>query len=178
MVLDAVQMAFLSLVRRFVERQKLVYAVMEQMRPDKLMFVRMYEQQAAPPSEEEERAYLNYALQYAGNPQGGFWGRNNEWMYYFHGGGCRLIHTITGEPIDWDAPDVNRLDRFFFVDYLKWAFRSNSADPAVVTARAAFAEYQSLNPGGKLKDFTHGILDQLSSAGYLMQDDEHLTYTL
>jgi hypothetical protein len=113
--LDAVQAAFLTLVRRFVERQKLVYAVMEQVRPDKLMFVRMYEQNVQL-TEEEERAYVNFALQFAGNPQGGFWGRNNEWMYYFHGAGCRIIHTITGEPIDWDAPDVNRLDRFFFVD--------------------------------------------------------------
>lgn len=172
MALDAVQTAFLILVQRFAERQKLVYAVMEELRPDKLLFVRMYEQPGEP-TEEELNFYQHFALRYAGAPPNGYWGKNNEWRYFFHGGGCRLIHVVTGEPIDWEAPDVNRLDRFFFADYLKWVFRQNTTDPAAALLRAAYADYN-----GKVKQFAYSILEQLVRAGYLSTDDEQLTYAL
>jgi hypothetical protein len=172
MALDAVQTAFLILVQRFAERQKLVFAVMEELRPDKLMFVRMHEQPERP-TEEEYRAYLEYAKWFATMPQAGYWGKNNEWRYFFHGGGCRITHVVTGEPIDWEAPDVNRLDRFFFADYLKWVFRQNSPDPAAATVQAAYANYD-----GKVKHFAYSILEQLVRAGYLTTDDEQITYAL
>jgi len=48
----------------------------------------------------------------------GDWGA--DWRFFFHGGGCRLTHRITKEPIDWDGPDPYRFDPFFFIHHLEW----------------------------------------------------------
>ena len=170
MTLDSGQAAFLILVRRFVERQKLVYQVMEEIRPDKLMFVRMYEQHQGKPTEEDFSAYSEYAKWFVETPQGGWWG---EWVYFFHGAGCRLMNILTGEPIDWEAPDVDRFDRFFFSDYLKWAFKRNAADPVVAEVHARY-----LLNNGKVKHFVHTQLEHLASAGYLSKDDADISYRL
>ncbi len=55
-------------------------------------------------------------------PQTGIWhdSEQNEWEYTLHGGGCRLVNTKTGEPINWDPPDVNSYDTFKFMYNLKW----------------------------------------------------------
>ena len=58
--------------------------------------------------------------------QSGTWQdkENNEWRYFLHGGGCRLTNIKTGEPIDWDCPDVNSYDRYKFTDHLEWQISS------------------------------------------------------
>jgi hypothetical protein len=48
----------------------------------------------------------------------GQWG--SEWHFFFHGGGCRLTHQRTKEPIDWNGPDPNSIDPFFFITHLDW----------------------------------------------------------
>jgi len=55
-------------------------------------------------------------------PQKGIWTDDNGqvWEYYMHGGGCCLIHTITGEIIDWDCPDTKSFDPFKFSYHLLW----------------------------------------------------------
>jgi Domain of unknown function (DUF6896) len=59
-------------------------------------------------------------------PQTGIWrdGENNEWRYFLHGSGCRLTNTQTGEPIDWDCPDVNKYDKWKFMFHLLWQLSS------------------------------------------------------
>ena len=59
-------------------------------------------------------------------PQIGIWrdNENNEWRYSLHGGGCRLTNIKTGEPIDWDCPDVNSYDRYKFTYHLEWQISS------------------------------------------------------
>jgi hypothetical protein len=59
-------------------------------------------------------------------PQTGIWNdhEGNTWHYYLHGGGCRLTHTITGEPIDWDCPNPLTFDPWFFRFHLAWQLQS------------------------------------------------------
>ena len=55
-------------------------------------------------------------------PQRGIWhdSEQNEWEYYLHGGGCKLTNVETGEPINWDAPNVNSFTQMFFERHLLW----------------------------------------------------------
>ncbi|MBI3173502.1 MAG: hypothetical protein HYZ25_07275 [Chloroflexi bacterium] len=60
--------------------------------------------------------------------QKGIWvdSDNNEWEYYVHGGGCRLTNVSTREPIEWDVPNLDTFDPFFFHDNLFWQFRAEN----------------------------------------------------
>jgi len=60
-------------------------------------------------------------------PQSGIWrdSENNEWRYFLHGSGCRLTNVNTGEPIDWDCPDVNKYDKWKFMFHLMWQLSSS-----------------------------------------------------
>ena len=59
-------------------------------------------------------------------PQSGIWvdSEKNDWKYFLHGSGCRLVNVKTGEPIDWDCPDVNRYDIWKFMFHLMWQLSS------------------------------------------------------
>lgn len=59
-------------------------------------------------------------------PQSGIWhdDENNEWRYFLHGSGCRLTNVETGEPIDWDCPDVKKYDTWKFMFHLIWQLSS------------------------------------------------------
>jgi hypothetical protein len=79
--------------------------------------------------------------------QSGIWQdhENNEWQYFLHGGGCRLINRKTGEPIDWDCPDVNSYDKYKFLHHLEWQLSSSErADKFPVSRRIEKAELESL----------------------------------
>lgn len=58
--------------------------------------------------------------------QSGIWidSENNDWRYFLHGKGCRLVNVKTEEPIDWDCPDVNKYDRWKFMFHLMWQISS------------------------------------------------------
>jgi hypothetical protein len=58
-------------------------------------------------------------------PQRGTWGENDEWEYYLHGGGCLLTNKETGEPIDWDCPNLKSFDEFFFRTHLEWQLEAS-----------------------------------------------------
>jgi len=60
-------------------------------------------------------------------PQSGIWvdRESNEWIYFLHGKGCRLVNVKTGEPIDWDCPDINEYDRWKFMFHLMWQISSS-----------------------------------------------------
>jgi hypothetical protein len=51
------------------------------------------------------------------SPQRGKWG---EWGFLFHGSGCRLTHPQTREAIDWNGPDIDSFDTYFFIEHLEW----------------------------------------------------------
>jgi len=58
-----------------------------------------------------------------------FW-QNNEgnWEYFFHGNGCLLTHQMTGEVIDWDAPNVKVFDSWKFIYWLEWVIETKPND--------------------------------------------------
>lgn len=55
-------------------------------------------------------------------PQSGTWGTNNEWRYFFHGRGCRLINKESGEILDWESSNKTGfdIDPYAFLRYLNW----------------------------------------------------------
>lgn len=115
---DIFLIALLDLLTQFIERQRLPVAALRQLRPDLLMLM-----EKAPLLE------IFAAIEkYRGTPQAGFWGENKEWDYYIHGGGCRLIHITTGEPIEHDGPDPQDFDRYWFANWLKWFLETHKDD--------------------------------------------------
>jgi len=82
---------------------------------------------------ESENTYVKKLFQVAKRAsernlsQSGVWrdNENNEWRYFLHGGSCRLTNIKTGEPIDWNCPDVNSYDRHKFFDHLEWQMTSS-----------------------------------------------------
>jgi hypothetical protein len=79
--------------------------------------------------------------------QSGIWRdhENNEWQYFLHGGGCRLTNRKTGEPIDWDCPDVNSYDKYKFLHHLEWQLSSSErADKLTISRRLEKTELESL----------------------------------
>ena len=92
---------------------------------------------------ESENAYVKRLFQVAKQasernlPQSGVWQDNedNEWRYFLHGGGCRLTNIKTGEPIDWDCPDVNSYDRYKFFYHLEWQLTSSERAEKLMFSR-------------------------------------------
>jgi hypothetical protein len=125
-------------LKYFIERQKLVAKAMTEMGLD-LDEVAEYGALAwASPDEKSKENYEKFAqsesiwhrkvYQVAKRaserklPQRGIWrdSEQNEWEYSLHGGGCQLRNIETGEPIDWDAPNVNSYTLMFFERHLLW----------------------------------------------------------
>ncbi len=147
------QLAVYSLVKEFVQRQSLVYDALKDIRPD---FVGVTDEERRRPSKDYIRA-----------TQKGNWGKNKEWTYYIHGGGCALTHAITGEPIEWDAPDLHRFDPYWFVNWVKWRVRQNAA-AEIVGAISSRIEDQD----EEFRKFIFDILGQLSRLGLLRYHPE------
>ncbi len=154
---ESVQVAVLALLRRYVARQQLAADAMQQLRPD-LWFQTHQEEWTAPILVK----LTALQAQVAGIPQKGYWGEHDEWEYFFHGGGCRLVHTATGEPIDWDAPNLRRFDKFWFLNYLQWALATDAADPALLTIQAELGHYHN-----SMRELTFSLLDQLQALDFL-----------
>ena len=79
--------------------------------------------------------------------QSGIWrvDENNEWQYFLHGGGCRLTNMKTGEPIDWDCPDLNSYDKYKFLHHLEWQLSSpERADKLAMSRSLEKDELESL----------------------------------
>ncbi|MBI4761338.1 MAG: DUF6896 domain-containing protein [Chloroflexota bacterium] len=131
----------------FIERQKLVAQAMTELgldlnevgefgpiawasnpESDKLSAQDKIKQEIAKANDPRTQKMLQLALRASERalPQSGFWrdSENNEWRYFLHGSGCRLTNIKTGEPIDWDCPDVNRYEKWKFMFHLLWQLSS------------------------------------------------------
>jgi hypothetical protein len=106
--MDTLSAAIYHLIERFVQRQQLPLEVIQKFRPHWI------DSTKARPSKE-----------YASATQLGYWGQDNEWAYFLHGRGCQLTHTITGEIVEWDAPDPYRFDPYWFARWLAWFLKQN-----------------------------------------------------
>lgn len=133
-------------LRYFIERQKLVAQAMTEMGldldevaaygiltwvsefpPDKngkiSKPVENFKKMAESESAEQRKLYQVAKRASERNlPRCGIWRdrEQNEWEYSLHGIGCLLKNVKTGEPIDWDAPNVNSYTPMFFEQNLLW----------------------------------------------------------
>src|SRR5258706_8288380 len=142
------QGAVYSLVKEFIQRQSLVHDALKEIRPD---LVGVTEEERLRPSKDYIRA-----------TQKGTWGKNNEWDYYIHGGGCALTHVETGEPIEWDTPDLRRFDPYWFVNWVKWKVSQNVTDKSLMFIRSRVGVEDN-----EFRKFIFDILGQLSHLGQL-----------
>jgi len=89
--------------------------------------------------------------------QSGTWrdGETSEWRYFLHGSGCRLTNMKTGEPIDWDCPDVKKYDKWKFMFHLMWQLSSSDRSRKLISASTLTREtIESL-----LDEITNDTLD-------------------
>jgi hypothetical protein len=141
----------------FIERQKLVAQAMTELgldldevgefgafawvsnpEADKQSAQEKIRQETAKANDPRTQAMLQLALRASERalPQSGIWRdrENNEWRYFLHGSGCRLTNINTGEPIDWNCPDVNKYDQWKFMFHLMWQLSSSErADKLIST---------------------------------------------
>ena len=149
--MDELQSAIHRLLKRFVSRQVLALRAIEEMRPAK-MFMRN--------NDYSVQKYIEANEVSANFPTIGYTGENNEWQYFFHGAGCRLTHTITQEPVEWDAPDVNAFDSYWFVNWLEWLLNYEATGEDATIVRKAFDSY-----GGTFREFVFAQTQGLEKAG-------------
>ncbi|MBC7812315.1 MAG: hypothetical protein H7175_14260, partial [Burkholderiales bacterium] len=111
-------------------------------------------------------------------PAVGLWGENQEWEYLLHGGGCRLTHTVTQERIEWDASNLRRFDRGWFVNHLKWRLDQPVEDESVSVFKAWYEDVASskpkVNPSSRpLHDAVFPLLEELAQLGLLSQQQQY-----
>jgi hypothetical protein len=141
---NRIQVALYSLIERFIQRQRLVKKAIQELRPN-------WPQRPASWS--------------------GHWGESKEWEYYLHGIGCRLIHTVTQERLEWDLGPLRRFDRYWFVDHLKWLLDQNINDEAVAVIREWRTDMPTIpnsrSIDGAFSDAVFTQLEQLHKLGML-----------
>ena len=138
-----------SLVKQYLERQGLVLEALRELRPDLL-------------SESEGEKRRRPSKEYVRLSQAGRWGKNKEWDYFIHGRGCRLTHSMTREPIEWNDPDLTRFDPHWFVNWVDWWLHQENQN-----ATLQYVERQLEDHHMPLLDFVFGILNQLRDKGLL-----------
>ena len=141
------QAAIAELFRRYAERQRLCWQVLQQLRPDLL--------HSLEPVQRPSRDYV-------GRTQIGTWHENGEWDYYLHGHGCRLTNRTTGEPLDWSEPDIGRVDHSHFTYWAAWLLTGEKSDTA-----DAVRAYAAEHCGEDLKQCLFQALRQLADQGLL-----------
>ena len=116
---NLVKQQLLDAISYYIERQKIVAQALTDLGFD----INTDWDQNDKTTWKETKAWLDHAGQI---PQTGIWidKDNNEWEYFIHGQGCRLINTRTREPIEWDAPNQARFTPDFFHENLFWQFKA------------------------------------------------------
>lgn len=152
-MVNNVQATVHSLIRKYIERQEIVREALSELRPDLLLLSKA----GISPQE-----LIEAAKRHTHVPQTGRWGE--EWLYTIHGKGCRLIHTVTQEPLEWDAGDVKSFDRFWFVNHLNWLLSQNIDE-------APLSELKSRLSGSKsdLQRLVFDALSQLEQIGLIVR---------
>jgi hypothetical protein len=106
------------LANAYVERQRIVFKIFEDLQPYTLYYFNGDRNNINFMEE-----YLRIRDKYKHFSYIGVWGLNNEWEYKFHGNGCLIKHRSTDEPVEWEAPDANVFDIYWFLNWIKWLFR-------------------------------------------------------
>src|SRR5260221_9955628 len=141
MMSQVLQSAMLGLVQQYVNRQQIVSEVIHQLRPDLVMLSEHVLSEQTVWTQEWQEWLERFEQQQklvASIPQRGYWGPNQEWLYFFHGGGCKLVHVLTGEPINWNLPDLDRFDKFWFLEYLNWLLSQDTLNDFASAIKVAY----------------------------------------
>ncbi|WP_017326303.1 hypothetical protein [Synechococcus sp. PCC 7336] len=146
MALNLIQSEIYFLLKRFVDRQRIAFDLLKTVRPD---LISMSEGKISRPSKE-----------YIKSTSLGDWGDNKEWTYLIHGRGCRLIHKETDERIEWNAPDLNRFDPYWFTNWVQWALSSKSKFVEIPTIRLRLEQNNE-----NLTNLIFKTLDELKKSG-------------
>lgn len=167
--LNSIELAIYTLVKRFVQRQAIVLEALKELRPDFFM-----------ETTDENVAII---LAYRRSSQIGYWGEGKQWEYFIHGRGCRLIHTITGEPVEWDVYDLNTFNQDWFVHHLEWLLKQTYQDESLTQVNVWLEN--ELKPSAsesnrycQLRELILPLLEQLRDSGLLQRDDSQFRYTL
>jgi hypothetical protein len=171
--LNQVQSNMLSLVKKFTQRQSIVFDAMRDLRPDLVM--RYYDKTGTPAQWAELRG------KYAKRPQTGYWGENSDWAYLLHGPGCRLTNVETKEVIEWDIGDLSRFNIDWFIKYLESLFKHEPDDESsVIRSVLTYIEQtQSMSEDEldkqryKWKKQIKSILEQLCALGFLSKGSSY-----
>ncbi len=146
--LNLTQLAVYKLVKAFVERQKIVFDAMMELHPRLMSRYRVI-----PLQPEQDKWPMTFI---------GDWGEAKEWNYFLHGAGCRLIHKLTGEPIEWDASDVKRFDSYWFTKWVEWYLEQEHDDESIrIIKLLGFLDRD------RLREFISDNLSQLHNLGLL-----------
>jgi hypothetical protein len=94
--------------------------------------------------------------------QTGKWGKSEEWDYFLHGKGCMLRNSLTGEEIDWDCPNPQRFNRYFFLEHLRWRIKMEKDNLIQIRKKA------ENSPNGL--DFIIQALEEMVEAGLINRD--------
>ena len=121
--LNELETAIYTLIQQFIKRQEVVLEAMKDLRPDKVIRARGGDMKRA--------SELTLQFYHERPSPIGYWGTNDEWAFYLHGMGCRLTHTITGEKLEWDVGDLNRFDKNWFLNYVRWLLEQDTTNSAV-----------------------------------------------
>jgi uncharacterized protein DUF6896 len=147
--MNLTQSSVLSVLTLFVKRQELVSDALSAIRPDLM----------AGWAEKRDRPTKEYIK----NTQNGFWGKDKKWKYFIHGRGCRLVHTVTNEPIEWDAPELRRFDPYWFANWVEWLLAQETESEQIRIIKAQLIDQQE-----DLRTFLFNVLDKLQQAGALL----------
>ncbi|MBZ0318927.1 MAG: hypothetical protein K8L91_21105 [Anaerolineae bacterium] len=123
-ILNKLQSEIFSLLKAYIERQKIVLAALNDLKPYILPTAQ---------GSKQVKEILDLLEQSKDVPFRGNWGQNNEWFYYIHGYGCRLIHNDNKEPIEWDAPNINSVNVNWFINWLKWFIEMTKIEDPVLS---------------------------------------------
>jgi hypothetical protein len=151
---DRLLAAVYSLIKLFVERQSIVLEAIRDLRPDWIIRA-----EGRISKEFSKSEWQKFVLKYARSPQLGFWGKDNEWEYFLHGIGCRMKHTTTGEPLDWDLGSLQTFHKWTFFYYVQWLIEQGENNNAL------FIQSKFNDEDDALKHLLSKALNQFADAG-------------
>jgi hypothetical protein len=120
------------IIEHFLQRQKLVALAMLDVHPTALRLAGTHILGIEiEPYVTKWQDKLDADMDFARNWQSGLW--RGTWKHWAHGVGCRLTHIESGEPIEWDAPNLLAFDEGWFGNHLGWRIQqtvpSNKVEP-------------------------------------------------
>lgn len=162
--IESLELSVHNLIKRFIARQQVVFSVFRALRPAIV---------DVDPINLDEKKLIEILTRYIDAPWKGHW---HEWTYFFQGTGCRLINDETAEIIEWEAPDVNTFDRYWFVNWLEWLWMFHPDDKDLTLLKVYFRHRPNRQD---LYEIVFPMLRVLSIDGYIRNDAKNKNmYTL